>query len=79
MLKNLIFPLTDDIHTALLPDPHLMFSTRIYIDPISHAKRLLSGTFVFRIRDGELAFQDKMCGKAGMCVGAVMSVPGRDE
>lgn len=52
-----------------------MDSAPIDIDPVTHAKGLLHGTIVSRVRDSQLALQDEMRCRVGMDVRAVVSMP----
>lgn len=51
-----------------------MCPPRLDIDPVTHAKRLLLGFFVFRIRNSQLAFEDQMRGKPAVRVRTVVGI-----
>jgi hypothetical protein len=57
---------TDDIRAALCPHPNLVNAAGIDINPVTNAVRLPLWLGVCRIRDGELALQDEVRGKASV-------------
>lgn len=52
------------IRAPLLAHPDLVDPSRIDINPVADTKRLLGGTRVVWVGDGQLAPEDEVCGQA---------------